>query len=88
MPLHSFEDNFATVWGDVKVLNVEVRSEVGQLPLGARLQIDEPEIFMLNVSSQLNECPSIGQECQVSSPPGKGQSRQGVRCGLGRDGFH
>ena len=64
------------------------RGEVGQLPLGARLQVDEPEILMLNLSSQEHECPSSGQEGQVSSPPSQGQGRQGMRCGLGRDGFH
>jgi hypothetical protein len=35
--LHSFEDNLTAVWRDVKVANVEIGSEVGQLPLGARL---------------------------------------------------
>src|SRR6058998_121238 len=73
---------------DVKVANVEVRSEVGQLPLGAGLQVDEPEILMLNLSSQEDESPSSRQEGQVSSPSSQGQSRQGMRCGLGRYGFH
>ena len=86
--LHSFEDNFAAVWRDVEVANVEVGSEVGQLPLGARLQVDEPEILMLNLSSQEHECSSSRQEGQVSSPPSQGQGRQGMRCGVGRDGFH
>ena len=27
--LHSFEDKFTTIWRDVEVANVEVRSEVG-----------------------------------------------------------
>ncbi len=43
---------------------------------------------MLNLSSQEHECPSSRQEGQVSSPPSQGQGRQGVRCSLGRDGFH
>src|ERR1700726_2385806 len=67
--LHSFENNFAAVWGDVEVSNVEVGSEVGQLPLGARLQVDEPEILMLDLSSQEHECPSSRKKGQVSSPP-------------------
>src|ERR1700688_614240 len=53
--LHSFKDDFAAIWGDVEVTNVEVGSEVGQLPLGACIQIDQPEIFMLNLSPQENE---------------------------------
>ena len=40
--LHSFEHNFTAVRRDVEVTNVEVRSKFGQLPLGARLQVDEP----------------------------------------------
>jgi hypothetical protein len=35
--LHSFEDNLTAVWRDVEVANVEIESEIGQLPLGARL---------------------------------------------------
>ena len=27
--LHSFEDNFAAIWGDVEVVNVEVSGQVG-----------------------------------------------------------
>jgi hypothetical protein len=50
--LHSFEDKLAAIWGDVEVANAEVGSEVGQLPLDTRLQVDEPEILMLNLSSQ------------------------------------
>jgi hypothetical protein len=49
--LHSFEGNFTAVRRDVEVANVEVGRKVGQLPLGTRLQVDEPEILMLNLSS-------------------------------------
>src|SRR4029077_5007114 len=56
--LHSFEYNFMSVRRDVEVTNVEVRSEVGQLPLGAGLQVHEPKILMLNLSLQKQECPS------------------------------
>src|SRR6202158_2985199 len=86
--LHSFEDNFTAVWGDVEVSNVEVGSEIGQLPLGACVQVDEAEVIVLNLASQEHECPSSGQEGQMSSPPSQGQGRQGMRSGLGRDGFH
>jgi hypothetical protein len=70
--LHSFEDNFATVWRDVEIANVEFGSEVGQPPLGTRLQIDKPEILVLNLSSQQHERTSSRQEGQVSSPPSQG----------------
>ena len=50
--LHSFEDNVTAIRGDVEVANVEVLSEVGQLPLGAGLEINEPEILVLNFSAQ------------------------------------
>jgi hypothetical protein len=38
--LHSFEGNFTAARRDVEVVNVEVGSEVGQLPLGVCLQVD------------------------------------------------
>jgi hypothetical protein len=53
--LHSFEDNFTTVRRDVEVAIVEVGSGVGPLPLGARLQIDEAEVFLLYLCSQEHE---------------------------------
>jgi hypothetical protein len=55
--LHSFEDDFTAIRCDVEVANVEVRSEVGQLPLGTRLQVDKPEILVFNLSTQEHECP-------------------------------
>jgi len=68
--LRSFEDNFAAVWRDIKIANVKVGGDVGQLPLDARVEIDEPQVLMLNIPSQEHECPSSRQEGQVSSPPG------------------
>jgi len=43
--LHSFKDDFTTVWGDIEIANVEVGRKVGQLPLGTRLRVDKPEIL-------------------------------------------
>ena|SRR5580658_9188511 len=86
--LHSFENNLTAVWGDVEIANVEVGSQVGQLPLGARLEVDEPKILMLNLSSQDHEGTSSREKGQVSSPTSQGQGRQGMRRALGRDGFH
>ena len=40
--LHSFEDNFTAVWGDIEVANVEIGSELGQLPLDAGVKFDRP----------------------------------------------
>ena len=67
--LRSFEDNFTAVWRDVEVANVEVGTDIGQPPLGARIQVDDPKILMLNLSSQEHETPSSRQQGQVSSPP-------------------
>ncbi len=58
----SFENNVTAVRRDV-----EVGSDVGQLPLGAGLQVEEPEIFMLDLPSQEHKCPPSGQESQMSS---------------------
>ena len=74
MLLHSSEDNFVSVWRNVEVANAEVRREVGQLPLGTRLQIDQPQIFMTDLSSGEHERPSSSQDDQMlrsSSGPGE-----------------
>ena len=73
--LHSFEDNFAAIRGDVEVANIEVRREVRQLPFRACLEVDDPEILVLNFSSQKNEFPPTRQESQVSSASSQGQGR-------------
>jgi hypothetical protein len=65
--LRSFEDNITAVWGDVEVANVKIRREVGQLGLGAGVEVDEPEILMLNLTSEEHEVASSRQEDQVSS---------------------
>ena len=88
MLLHSFEDDFTAVWGNVEGANIEVGREVGQLSLGTRLQVYEPEILVLNLSSQEHERPSSVQEGKVSSSPGQGQGWQGMRRSLGCDGFN
>jgi hypothetical protein len=43
---------------------------------------------MLNLSLQEHECPSSGREDQASRPASQGQGRQGMRGGLGGDGFY
>jgi hypothetical protein len=50
--LDSFQDDFPAVWGEVEIANIEVGRKIRQLPLGARVQIDEPEILMLYLSPQ------------------------------------
>jgi hypothetical protein len=60
--LHSFEDDFTAVWGDVEGLNIEVGRKVRQLPLIASVEVDEPEILVLHLSSQEHESPSAVQE--------------------------
>src|SRR6266851_1290987 len=85
--LHSFEDNFASVWRDVEVANVEVGSEVGQLVLCTRLQVDEPKILVLNLSSQEHQQSASRKNGEVSSSPSEGKSRQRTHYGLGCYGF-
>jgi hypothetical protein len=50
--LCALENDFATVCGDVEVADVEIGREIGQLSLGARIQIDEPEVLMFNFTSE------------------------------------
>src|SRR5580658_5226871 len=58
--LHSLEHNLTPVRRNVEVANVEIGGEVGQLSLRARFQVDEPEILVLNLSSQQHQRPSAG----------------------------
>src|ERR1700733_11304012 len=53
-----------------------------------RIQVDEPEILMLNLSAQQNECPSSRQKGEAACSASQGESRQGMQCGLGGDGLH
>jgi hypothetical protein len=53
--LGAFENEFACVWRDVEVANVEVGREVGQGALRACVEVDEPEIFVFNLSLQEHE---------------------------------
>ncbi len=53
--LDSFQDHFPAVWGEVEIANIEVGRKIRQLPLGARVQVDEPEILVLNLSPQDQE---------------------------------
>src|SRR6266851_5554980 len=85
--LHSFEDNFTSVWRDVEVANVEVGSEVGQLVLCTRLQVDQPKILVLNLSSQEHQRSSSRKNGEVSSSPSEGKGGQGTHYGLGCYGF-
>src|ERR1700722_9878609 len=66
--LHSLEYDFTAVGGYVEVANIEVGSQVGQLPLGAGLEIDEPEIFVLNFSTKEHQATPSGWEDQASRP--------------------
>ena len=75
--LHSLEDDFAAVWGNVEVTNIEIRREIGQLPLSAGFGVNQPQIFMPNVSLQEYESTpssqqdgeSMGCRCATSISP-------------------
>ena len=77
--LDSFEDDFVAVWGNIKIANVEVWSEVAQLAFGARVEVNEPEILVLNFTAQENERTPAGQEGYVSRAASESQRRQNVR---------
>ena len=44
--------------GGYQFVNVEVGSQIGQLPLDAGIQVHEPKILVFNLSSQEDECAS------------------------------
>ena len=58
------------------------------MPLGPRVQIDQPEIFMLNLSPQEHKSPTSVKKDQVPGSTRQRQRRQWVRRGIGRDRFH
>ncbi len=86
--LYSFEDDFMTIRRDVKVANVKFGRETGELPLDPCVQVDQPEVLVLNLSAEDYECVPSGQESQMSSASSEGQRSQRMRCGLGRDCFY
>src|ERR1700733_3532505 len=86
--LHPLQNNFMAVWRNVEVVDFEVGSQVGQLPLSACLPVDNPEIFVLYFSPQNHEGPSSGKEGQMPGPAGKFHGRQSVRFAFGSDGLN
>jgi hypothetical protein len=49
--LHTFESDFVAIRGNIEIADIEVGRQVRQLSLSAGLEIDEPEILMLNFAS-------------------------------------
>ena len=73
---------------DVKIANIEIGWEVGQLALGASFEINKPKILVLNVSAEKDKCLPSSKERQVSSAARKGYRRQSMCCALCVDGFY
>ena len=53
--LSAFEHDVAAVGSDVKIAKIEIRRQIRQLALAAGIEIDEPEILVLNFSPQNDE---------------------------------
>lgn len=70
--LYPFEDNFMSVLRDIEILNIEIRREIGQLSFDTCVQVNEPEILVLEPSSEGDERVSARQEGQVSSTASQG----------------
>src|SRR5882757_7534044 len=62
MLLGALENELASVWREVEVANIEVGREVGQGALRACVKVDEPEIFVFNLTLQKHERLSSRQE--------------------------
>src|SRR6266567_3697837 len=65
MHLRSLQHHLTAVGRDVEVLHFEIWSQVGQLMLGARVQIDPPEIFVLDLAPQHHQRSPSSQEAQM-----------------------
>ena len=57
------------------------------MTFGAGVEVDEPEIFVLDISAEEDECAASGEEGEVSRAAGEGEGGEGVRCGFGCGGF-
>ena len=82
--LHSFEDDLATVWREVEVLQVEVGGKIGQLALRACWQINEPKILMADLPAQEHQRTSVRHKGNVPGAASQSQRRQWVGSSLGR----
>ena len=60
--LHLLQNKLTPVWGDIEVSHLEVWSEIGQLVLDARVQVDQPQILVLEIASRNDERPSPRHE--------------------------
>src|SRR5947209_11176916 len=88
MLLHSLKNNFTAVRREVKIAHVKIGRKVGQLSLGPRIQIEDPQILMLNFTAEEHEPPSAGQELEMPSPASEPQVRERVGYAFCRYGFN
>ena len=79
MLLYLLDHDVATVWTDVEITNVEARSEVRELPFGARVEIDCPQILMTQFSSHYDERPPVWEEHNAPGAACECQLRYPVR---------
>jgi hypothetical protein len=61
----ALEDDLTAVRRDVEVANMKVRRDIGQLPFDSCRQIDQPEVFVLDLPTH-HERATFGQE---ANPP-------------------
>ena len=86
--LNSFENNVTAVRGDVEIANIKIDGQVGNLPFGTRIEVNRPEILMLNIASQEHQGPSAWKEGKVSGSSCQVQGRQRVWGFFRRDRIH
>src|SRR4029079_4634817 len=63
--LHLLDDDVAAVRGDVEVPDLEHRIKIRELPFGAGLEIDRPEVLVSQLAAQRDQRSSIGKEHHV-----------------------
>lgn len=71
--LYTFENYFPAIGGDIEVLNVKAGWKMGELLRIARLQVDAPQILMLDLSLEHNNRVPAGQNHNMSGPSRQGQ---------------
>src|SRR5436305_439007 len=73
--LNAFQYNLTPVRRKIKFPNVEIGREPGQLPLRTGLEINQPEVFVLYLSSEQNQRAASRCEHHMSSSPSEGNGR-------------
>ena len=73
------EHDLGTVGRNVEVANHEVRRQYGERPLGARAEIEQPQVFVANLAAENHEPLRVVQKRDAARAAGENDARQWIR---------